>query len=318
MMNESVIFRTPKAFSVNTVKYFLENVTDVFRLEGKQIRNVLFDVLPTSSIDLLGQLLIYKFMDFTRNKNCFFNPKTSLPSNRYVSNEMKKMGFKKLVDENYRIKPSDKEDVPVYSEEKGFFIAPIVLERNQSTEIDKYVEKKIRDYYSSSTLASGILQCIGEISSNFQEHAVRDTRSVLVARGNAKYVEIACADNGDGIVSSLSPLLNGMGKKQSFDVLRESIKENVTSKASSGHMGCGLWLVNEFVTASQGEMRIFSQNASLMNQKGKIKCGFSPYWKGTIIYVNLPLTYGDVFSEVLKEKEKMIQNKHQDIELNFV
>lgn len=318
MNNERVVFRTPCVFTVNTAKYFLENVSDVFHLEGKQIKNVLFDVYPTTSIDLLGQLLIYKFMDFTRNKNCFFNPKTSLPSNRYVSNEMKKMGFKKLVDENYRIKPSDEEDIPVYSENKGFFIAPIVLERNQTGEIDKFAEKKIRDYYSNSILTSGILQCIGEISSNFQEHAVQDTRSVLVARGNYKYVEIACADNGDGIVPSLKAAFPEMAKKTSYDVLRESIKENITSKAKLGHMGCGLWIVNQFVSASKGNMCIYSHDAYLFNQKGKIKYGSSPLWKGTIIYVHLPLINENVFSKVLKEKEKIIQNKHQDLELNFV
>lgn len=317
MRNKKTIYKTPENFSVLNVKYFIANISNIFNLENVQQKDVLFDVSPTKKIDLLGQLLIYKFLDFSRIKKCFSNPETNLKNVKYVSDEMKKMGFKKLVDENFKIKTTD-EDIPQYSEKDGFFIAPIVLERSRENVIDKSVEKKINEYYKKSTVSSGILQCIGEIASNFQEHAVSDTRSVLVARGNKSQIEIACADNGDGIIASLLPVLKNNFHSHRYDVLREAIKENVTSKASAGHMGCGLWIVNEYVSASKGYMTIFSQDAYLINKKGTIKCGQSPFWKGTIIYISMPLSHDDFFSKVMKEKETTIQNRYNNIELNFI
>lgn len=317
MRSKKIVYKTPENFSVSNVKYFIANVSDIFKLENSQQKDVLFDVSPTKKIDLLGQLLIYKFLDFSRIKKCFYNPETNLKKVKYVSDEMKKMGFKKLVDENFRIKAKD-EDIPQYSEKDGFFIAPIVLEKSKKEIVEKDVEKKINEYYNKSTISSGILQCIGEIASNFQEHAVSDTRSVLVARGNKQQVEIACADNGEGIISSLLPVLKYKFQSHRSDVLREAIKENVTSKANAGHMGCGLWIVNEFVSASKGYMSIFSQDAYLINKHGIIKCGQSPYWKGTIIYVNMPLSNDDFFSRVMKEKDSIIQSRYNSIELNFI
>ena len=54
-------------------------------------------------------------------------------------------------------------------------------------------------------------------------------------------------------------------------------------------MGCGLWLVNELVTKNHGLLHLFSQGVYLTNRKGKIKCGESSYWQGTIIYLMIPL-----------------------------
>lgn len=308
---------TPENFSVCNVSYFLKNIESVFKLENVQQENVLFDVSRTKKIDLLGQLLIYKFLDFSRIKKCFRNPKTNLKNIKYVSDEMKKMGFKNLVDENF-LMSSMNEDIPAYSERDGFFIAPIVLEKERKVSLVNSIEKRIISYYDDASLSSGILQCIGEISSNFQEHAVSDTRSVLVARGNKSQVEIACADNGEGIITSLMPSLSSNYRSHAYDVLREAIKENVTSKPSAGHMGCGLWIVNEFVTSSKGYMTIFSEGAYLINKKGVIKCGQSSFWKGTIIYVNMPLTNNSIFLDVMRKKEKSIQSKHDNLELKFI
>lgn len=141
---------------------------------------------------------------------------------------------------------------------------------------------------------------MGEISSNFQEHAEIDTRSVIVAKGNKNHFEIACADNGIGIVSSLKGMYGKIYNKPDYIFLAESIKKGVSSKLSESHMGCGLWLVNQYVTNSKGYFCIYSENAYLINKKGKIKCGNSPYWKGTIVYLDIPLGNPTVFADVLQ------------------
>lgn len=310
-----IIFRTPQKFCVQNVKYFLENIECIFEMENQHQSGVFFDVYNTEKVDILGLLLIYKFLNYTVKKHCFVNPITNLRDNKEVSGMMKKIGFEKLVDENFTIKNPD-ETKANYSVSEGLFIAPIVLRRDGCESINK-VEKKIKDYYKENEISSSILQCIGELSSNFQEHAVEDTQSVLVARGNKDYIEIACADNGEGIISSLNSTLKEK-YNNGYDVIRRSIEENVTSKPDGGHMGCGLWIVNQYVTATKGVMYIYSQNGYLKNNEGKIKCGESPFWKGTIIYIKMPLKNKEPFTRVMYEKEKNIELNYKGIELKFI
>lgn len=317
MNNKPIVYKTPENFCAQNAKYFLENIQNVFALENSRTSNVFFNVMQTKKIDLLGLLLVYKFLNYTVKKECFSKPTTDLKNNKMISNELKRIGFQKLVDDNFTIKDPD-DTKTEYSENDGFFLAPIVLERTSNSNKDNYIETKIRNYYNDTRISQGLLQCIGEISSNFKEHAVLDTKSVLVARGNKYQIEVACADNGAGIISTLLPALNQHYNKNRYDVLKKAIEENITSKAQEGHMGCGLWIVNQFVTRTKGFMYIFSQDGYLINKKGIIKCGQSPLWKGTIIYVNMPLSNKDVFSQVLEEKEKLIDLQNCDINLNII
>ncbi len=316
MYNKQTLYKTPENFCVQNAKYFLANIEGIFQMKDLKKSGVFFNVIQTKKIDLLGLLLIYKFLNYTVKKKCFFNPKTDLRSNKYISEEMIHVGFEKLVNENFSIKNPD-ETKTTFKQVDGFFIAPIVLENTAEKNIDNSIVKKITKYYNDTQITAGLLQCIGEISSNFQEHAVLDTKSVLVARGNKERIEIACADNGKGIITSLMPHLDEDYKSCRYNVLLKSIEENITSKASDGHMGCGLWLVNQLVTRTKGEMIIFSEDGYLINRKGKLKCGQSPFWEGTVIYLKMPLLDKSVFSHILKEKENLIDSKSYKIELNI-
>lgn len=313
----SKIYKTPENFKIQNAKFFLQDIAEVFGMDNKKKSGVFFNVMQTKQIDLLGLLLIYKFLNYTVKKQCFLNPQTDLKNNRIISEEMKRIGFKKLVDENFTIKDPD-DTKTEYSEMDGFFIAPIVLEKTSYIQqINKNIEAKISKYYSDTQITEGLLQCIGEISSNFQEHAVSDTKSVLVARGNKSQIEIACADNGKGIISTLAPSLNKNYSKNKYDVILKAIEENVTSKAKDGHMGCGLWLVNQFVNATNGMMYIYSEEGYLINKMGKIKCGQNPFWQGTIIYLKMPLSNKTAFSSVMKKKEKEIEKEFSSIGNNI-
>ena len=126
------IYKTPENFCVHNAKFFLENIKDVFGLDNSKTSDVFFNVIQTNKIDLLGLLLIYKFLNYTVKKQCFANPKTDLKNNKTISYELRKIGFQKLVDENFMIKNPD-DTKTEFSETDGFFIAPIVLERNASS-----------------------------------------------------------------------------------------------------------------------------------------------------------------------------------------
>lgn len=295
------IYRTPENFNEVNIRHFIENVQDVFSLNGKGIANVFFDVSHTTKISIIGQLLIYKFMEYTFHKQCFFKPKTNLNTKdaRYVNKELKKMGFNKLVDECFT-EHSTEDDNFIFQDDGICFVSPIILERNSGVSgVGKMNEVKIANYYRyDSNIANAILSCLGEISSNFQEHAVTDTRSVIVAKGDKKHFEIACADTGNGIISSLKNY--DPNTKTQYKLLELAIKRGISSKLSEGHMGCGLWLINEYVTNTKGYLCIYSEKGYLINKHGKIKCGESPLWKGTIIFVDIPLADTDIIGNVIR------------------
>lgn len=297
------IYKTPKNFTAPSIRSFISDIRGIFSLQEKQVSDVFFDVSETENINILGALLIYKFLDFTVHKKCFLRPTTNLnlKSSKYIASELKKMGFRQLVEECFTEKTLDDENF-TYQENNNCFISPTVLERNSGISgIGKSNEKRINDYYAYDiTIASVVLSCLGEISSNFQEHAETDTRSVILATGDKQHFEVACADNGVGILSSLKGNFGLQFRKAPYLILKKSTERGISSKLSEGHMGCGLWLVNEYVTQAKGYMCIYSENGYYINKKGIIKCGESPYWKGTIVYVNIPIRDSNVLSEVIK------------------
>ena len=54
----------------------------------------------------------------------------------------------------------------------------------------------------------------------------------------------------------------------------------------------------------KGELHIYSEGAYYINRQGKVKRGECPYWKGTIIYVNLPFNNKKALTEMRKLMEE--------------
>src|SRR5690606_12886621 len=94
--------------------------------------------------------------------------------------------------------------------EERFIIAPQALLRTTNY-TNEYLRNEfipnIEKYYSKSPESvSLIFSCFSEILLNFWEHAIQDTKSVILADGNKNKIEIACADTGIGIISNLMPM----------------------------------------------------------------------------------------------------------------
>ena len=301
-MNNVVRFVPPASCTRRNIKYILKSMEAIFKFPNKSVPNAHFVVKQVKEVDVLGQLLIYKFLNYTVNKSCFINPSSDLRGNYYLVKELKKTGFRELINDCFQKKDPEEDDFK-YKEQDGVFISPIVLTRDsKGDKISNDNRLKISSYYSYNHLISfAILQCLCEISSNFKEHAVEDTNSIIVAQGNKKHFEIACADNGDGIIKTLGKVQERM-PTPFYSLLERSIEKGVSSKLSEGHMGRGLWLINEFVTHCMGYLIIFSNRGYLQNTAGKIKCGEAPNWQGTIIYVDIPLNNPMAIMSVMKNK----------------
>ena len=292
-MNETK-YIVPKSLDANNILDFLRMTEDVFKMKGQLIPNVMFDLSNVNRTNILGLLLIYKFVEYTSINDCFKNP--LLQYNNYVEEELKKYGFWELLQAYMNEKDFNYRDLD-FKDEGRFFIAPLALLREKKYNIEESFLPKIENYYAyDEKVVSMVLTCLGEVLLNFWEHAVNDTKSIIVAVGNKDKVEIACADTGNGSVSTLAPVLNYKGPKE--NILGKALIKGITSKKMTNHMGYGLWILDEIVTATQGKLHIYSEGAYIFNNHGKKIKGLCSFWQGTIIYLSLPLANPKTLSDI--------------------
>lgn len=289
------VFHTPSNLSISSAVQFLNEVESIFKLTNANVDGVELDTSQTLKADLLGQLLLYKFFEYTIHKNCFHEPKTNLKDNSKLKNELDITGFLPFVNEFMNKNNNQlKSDLPAdynlnWKELKKFYIAPIVLSKtNNYSEKEATIYRKIREYYKDDkTIVGTIVSCISEVGSNFLEHSEETTNSVMVASGNLDYFELACADTGIGAISSMRPVIKG--RMQIHEILRKALDRGVTSKPGTNHSGAGLWLISQYVSFSKGDLYLFSEGAYCHQKKNHIKMGQCGKWKGTIVYVRIPL-----------------------------
>lgn len=310
------IINGPKNFQANNVISFLNEAQKAFSLKGKKIPDMHLELTKVRTADMLSTLLIYKFLDYTVTNSCFENP--LLHYNPVVIAAWEKYGFAELIQGymNQKLDLSSYKNLQIKVED-NFIIAPQALLRE-----DNYSDKnlknnflpKIEEYYSfNDKVVSMIFICLSEILLNFWEHAVEDTKSIIVANGNNYKIEIACADTGKGIISTLGDSLQNK-KLTKEKILAKSLEQGITSKIGTNHMGYGLWILNEIVTLTKGRLQLFSQGSYYINEFGKIKNGLCGYWQGTIIYISLPLESPKTLADIEEYKGT---SAFKDLQINF-
>lgn len=306
-------FLIQKKLNHNNIFSFLSTVEEIFSMKNKRLDKVVFDLSSMTETNILGLLLIYKIVEYSVENSCFNNP--LLVPNDYITQELKKFGFWNLL-EAYLTNKNANYDNLSFTTEKTFFMAPLALLRKEN-----YSERLIKErflpniekYYDDNPKAVlMILSCMSEVILNFWEHAVEDTKSIFVASGNKNRVEIACADTGDGIISTLSSELNANYLKEK--VLEKSLEKGVTSKKMTNHMGYGLWILNELVSLVRGKLHIYSEGAFIFNDYGKIQKGACSFWKGTVIYISLPLSSPKTLADI---KDLVEDKQLNDLKIDF-
>ena len=298
---------------------FLKAVETIFEWKGKRTPEVLFNLKDVEKIDMLGVLLNYKIIEFCVENECISRSK--IVTSRYVENKLSELQFLDLLNDYLTQKKANYSNLNFKAGDR-FFIAPFPLLRKNKYTLDKIKEDylpQIEQYYKEhiydkeKNIASMILQCFSEILLNFWEHAVNDTKSIIIANGNADYIEMACADTGEGIISTLRPIIN-QEKDMDIDILRESLKQGVTSKKDTNHMGCGLWIINQIVEQTKGKLILVSEGRFLKKEFGTYSSGECAYWGGTIIYVFLSLTSPKNIIDILPKDDIKVLN---DLNITF-
>ena len=313
-MSRNLIYKVPFSFTKLSVKEFLKEAEGIFRMKEKNVADVVLYARETRNMDLLGSLLLYKFMEYTHKNQLFARP--TFDVNESVIKSLMDSDFKRLVEAYIAGKSIDESMVNLkYKEKQGLFIAPINLSACTKETMLEDLTGKINGYYRDKLVSFVVLQILGEVCSNFITHADDQYDSILVAQGDKNKLEIACADTGMGVVSSLKNILSKEECHAKYEVLEKALEKGVSSKLSEGsfHMGFGLWMIDSIVTAQKGELRLFSEGAYSYNLQGKHRKGEFPYWKGTIIYVYLPLSKIERTRKIIEEL-----NLEYDIPLNIL
>jgi hypothetical protein len=303
-------FDFPKVLKPNNIVELLNSLEKAFKMEEQLVPDAKINLTKVKKTSLLGVLLNYKFIEYTYKNNCFKKPEMIV--NEYVKKQWERYGFTKLIHSFV----SNKDLTEKNYKNLRFIIAPQALLRSKDYS-DRFMKSeflpKIEDYYKKNDkVVSMIFLCLSEILLNFWEHAVDDTNSILVAEGNDNHIEIACADTGNGIITTLNKIFENSSIDRA-ETLKKSVEKYVTSKKMTNHMGYGLWILNQITTKTKGRFHIYSEGAYFKNDFGKEiadKCG---YWKGTIIYLSLPLNNPVTLTDIENHDSK----KFNDIKINW-
>lgn len=299
----------PKHLNVTTVGEILRVANIIFESEERLLPMYALDLSKVSKTNVLGMLLIYKIIEYSIEKKCFYKPAIFFDS--FIENKWNEYQFVPLI--NSYVENTDSssmfKDFKIQLSD-NFILAPQPLLRDNDF-TDKYLKNKflpkITEYYSGKDkVISMIFTCFSEILLNFWEHAVEDSKSIMIADGNKTYMHIACADTGNGIISTLKQ--NEKYRKLSKEnIILESIKKNTTSKENTFHMGYGLWLIDQIVTEIKGRFHLFSEGVHYSNEYGKIKVTSTNYWKGTIVYLALPINNAKSLCDIMHFKTKEME-----------
>lgn len=315
MSSINKIVTAPKHFKATSIINFIEDCSVVYGLAGKNEEGFLLDLSKVKNCSMIGVLLIYKVIEFSVKNDCFTGPMYLMDDP--FAEAMEKYGFTNLIITYLADKDvAEKEFANLkISVSDNFIIAPQALLRNDkySSEIlnSKYLPQ-IEKYYSfNQKSVKMIFTCFSEIFLNFWEHAVDDTQSIIVANGNKSNIEIACADNGKGVISSLT--LAGKKRKDPISTLLSSIEKGITSKELSNHMGYGLWIVDEIVSRTKGRFHLYSEGSYYQREFGKVKSGKCGYWQGTVVFISIPINNPVTLADIENPEE----DKDFNLQINW-
>lgn len=307
----------PKFLNHNYIEEYLKTIEIVFQLPGKMIRDVNMNLSNVQETSIVGLLLVYKIVDFTYQNNCFFKP--NLTTNKLIEDAWDKYDFRDLMNRYINKKDLTEEAYKNFKIkiENNFIIAPQPLLR--SAEFSKESLKnefipKLNSYYKDEKLVSMLFTCLSELLLNFWEHAKEDNRSIIIADGTKNKIEIACADTGDGMLTTLkqNPKYSNYS---SIQLIEKSVSKGATSKEYTNHMGYGLWIIDQLTTLTKGKFHIYSEGVFYQNNFGKKIKKKCSYWKGTIVYLNLPLSKAYTLCDL---EPLLISEKSNQIKINFI
>lgn len=310
----------PPTLNATNLNSFLNVIQVIYKLENTFSKGYVLDLSKIKKVNVLGMLMIYKVIEYTVVNNCFTLP--SIHFQDYIKIKINEYGFGSLFDAYVNNSSRDEKLKNLEIKITDTFILapqPLLRESNFTNNFlrEKFLPKLSQYYKGQDKIISMVSLCFSEILLNFWEHAVNDTQSIMIANGNNQHIEIACADSGNGILTTLKENIKYKDLND-LQLFSSCVKKGVTSKDKTNHMGFGLWILDELVKAAGGRLHIYSEGYQYINDYKKIKIDKSSYWKGTIVYLSLPLKNAKSLID-LEVFEKYRNNAtNSKIKINYV
>lgn len=290
---------------VGTLNFF-------FELSGQRRKDLFLRFDNVRHVDILGVLVLYKFLEYSVIHRCFDTPTFNLTYNKYLDNEISKFGFSSLITGLMNNKAKEHYYKNLNTQVTADFIhAPIAILRGKDMHSQrKNAEREIARYYGDNDTTAMILQIFSEVFQNFLSHAETDNRSIVVMHGDKQKIAFACADNGVGILSSMknNPRYCSIKPER---LLLKTLERGVTSKDGTNHLGYGLFYISEVVTRLGGQLIVYTGHHYLCNRSGNTSVSRMHNWNGTIVYVTIPLKEAVTIDDIETEYD-------QDININFI
>lgn len=312
---ENKIIYAPKTIVLNSITSFIRVFNFVFTFAKKEKPNYHFVFKKVERCDATGVLLLYKMLEYTVTQKCFFAPTHDIQYNECLKACISEYGFSELI--KSLMKDPNSIDLKPYKRLKVAYdtkvlIAPIALIRSDSIHSTDIIKNQyvptISSFYSDVKVQQMILGVFTEIMHNFWAHATSDSKSIIFGYGTQKQFEIVCCDNGLGIDGTMRSRFQN---KDSKKIVVHAMKNGVTSKNNTSHMGYGLWFVNEVVSKTKGTLTIVSNDVLYRNEYGKVSVANCPMWKGCVVSIKLPLEKPVTISDINT-------NQHQEIKIAFI
>lgn len=284
----------PKNLKLNFITSIINDINFIFYLDGKEENEFILDLKQINKVDIVGIIVLFKFIEYSVSKKCFKNPLIEGQNERAIAEAIKFYGFDNLLKDYVKERNVEKSLLSLEIKEKdSFLVAPQALIRNSpqsKNNFDKRVKIELEKFYNinAGNSIETILQCTAEISSNFFNHAEKDTKSIILAKGNKDYFEIVSSDTSEGILNTLRRNVKYKNYND-YDLLNKAFEKEVTCKPDSNHMGFGLWLLSEVTKEYNGILEVLTDNLRFTIKSGKTKVSQIPFWKGTIVYLKIPI-----------------------------
>lgn len=299
-MSSEIVIRLPEKVEAKYITTIVRQLNTFYRYDNAQIPRFYLSFSKVKSVDIVGVLVLYKFLEYSVSNKCFFNPTTVDVD--IINDQVKEYGFESLIASCYKDRKKMEEEYAKLRSKitNKLLVSPIIIFTglNNKDRIEKDCFDKVTQFYGEGQLSDMILMVFSELIGNFYSHSNDQSRSIVVAYGKKDYVEIACADAGIGIVESLRSRL---GFKNNLALLRSAFAKGISSKPSSDHMGYGLWMIDETIKKNSGYLFAYSQDAYYERRGDRVTCVEAPKWKGTIVYLKLntanPISVKDIIDK---------------------
>ncbi|MBP93838.1 MAG: hypothetical protein CMC55_06960 [Flavobacteriaceae bacterium] len=316
-----IFITLPKRLTYNSLYEIIRKFNFIFKIKDRGKPGYVLDLSKVLEVDIVGMLILYKFIEFAAENKCFELPTILYEDDSPIHNHIEVYGFEELINTHIR---NDARSNTVLNNlsirnPTGFFIAPQALIRNNAQTKKKFdieFKNELDKLYghNATTFIESILICAVEISSNFYNHAIDDTKSIILARGSKNFIEIACADTAKGLINTLKQLEKYNNIKD-LSLMKKAFEPEVTSKPSSNHMGYGLWLIKEIIRKYDGILDVYSSEMNFSIKHGREKIKKSPNWNGSIIYLKLPVVLSGIdIGDILRARRT---KKETSLKINF-